>query len=183
MSQTADYHATRVQVTPETRDRLLSDAREWAEELGALRGSIEDGDGNVAGRYAELVFTEAFGGTIADHYEYDVSYNGLALDIKTKRRTVAAKPHYEASIADWNTEQDCDLYFFASVLCGDDVTAPFHHVDLLGYIAPAEYYRRAEFHAEGDRDPDNGFTFTTDCYNLEYRALQRQPDAPRGVTL
>ena len=176
------YYITTVTVTDETRNRLLNDAREWAADLGSLHGSIEDGDGNIAGRFGELVFTEIFGGTIADHYEYDVAYNGLSLDVKTKRRTVKAKPHYEASITDHNPDQDADLYYFTSVRCGD-VAEPYRYVDLLGYIEPCVYHDRATFHREGERDPDNGFTFSADCWNLRYEQLDRKEGLMREVEI
>lgn len=176
------YYITRVKVTPDTRERLLSEATDWAKDLGSLHGSIENGDGNVAGRYGELVFTEVFGGTIADHYEYDIAYNGLSVDVKTKRRTVTAKPHYEASITDHNPDQDADLYYFMSVRCGD-VTVPYRDVDLLGYIEPADYHTNATFHHEGERDPDNGFTFSADCWNLSYDSLRRDSDINKTVEI
>lgn len=176
------YHVTTVNVTPSKRDKLLKRASAWADELGSLRGSIEDGDGNTAGRFGELLFQELFGGTIADHYEYDVWYNGLSIDVKTKRRTVKARPHYEASIADHNPDQDCDLYYFVSIQAGD-VEEPYRSADLLGYISPSEYHANAEFHAEGDKDPANGFVFSADCYNLPYNELTRHATMPSEVQL
>jgi hypothetical protein len=176
------YYITQVNITPDTRESLLSKATDWAEDLGSLHGSIENGGGNVAGRYGELVFTEVFGGTIADHYEYDIAYNGLSIDVKTKRRSVTAKPHYEASITDHNPDQDADLYYFMSVRCGD-VATPYRDVDLLGYIEPEGYHTAATFHREGERDPDNGFTFSADCWNLPYDKLQRDTGLDETVEI
>lgn len=183
MSKVIDrYYVTTVTVSDETRKDLLTKANDWADELGNLPGSIEDGDANTAGRYGELIFQEVFGGRIADHYEYDVVYNGLEIDVKTKRRTVKAKPEYEASIADWNPDQDADLYYFMSVRTGA-VESPYRHVDLLGYIRPSEYHQKATFHEKGDEDPDNGFTFSADCYNLPYHELTRHDNIGEGETL
>ena len=177
MSQTQakQYHVTTVDVRQEKRYELLQEANEWSDEVGSLRGSIEDGDGNTAGKYGELLFTELFGGRVADQYDYDVVYNGLTIDVKTKRRTVKAKPNYEASIADWNPDQTCDLYYFMSVRVGD-VDEPYRYTDLLGYIPPSEYHNKATFYKKGDKDPSNGFTFSADCYNLPYNQLNRHGD-------
>lgn len=142
-------------------------ARREAEEMGSLNGSIEDGDGNYAGILGELLFVEHFGGTRDNTYNHDVRYDGRTIDVKTKRRSVEPKPYYECSIADFNTTQDCDLYYFVSVL--------YDHSEawLLGYKSPDEYYREAEFHQEGDYDPDNGFTFKADCWNLPINDLDQ----------
>lgn len=173
------YYPTVVRLSPDTRDELRSTAEQWADELGALRGSIESGDGNMAGRFGELLFREIHGGRIADDYDYDIVYNGLTVDVKTKRRTVAAKPYYEASIADFNPDQDCDLYYFVSVRTNTE----YRVADLMGYISPDEYHSKATFHEAGDKDPDNGFVFSADCHNLEYSALQRDTDLPRELEL
>lgn len=173
------YYPTVVRLSDSKRNQLVSQADQWADELGSLRGSIEDGDGNTAGRFGELLFTEVHGGEIIGDYDYDIVYNGLTVDVKTKRRTVPAKPSYEASIADFNPDQDCDLYYFVSVRTNTEYTV----ADLMGYIAPETYHSQATFHEQGDRDPDNGFTFSADCYNLEYSELKRDPDLPREIEL
>lgn len=177
---TTPYYLTTVKIEDDKRRALLHEAAKWSRSLGSLRGSIESGDGNVAGRFGELLFREVFGGRIADDYDYDLVYNGLTIDVKTKRRTVGAQPHYEASIANWNPDQDCDLYYFMSVRVGDD---PYQHVDLLGYISPDEYHDKATFHEAGDRDPANGFCFSADCHNLPYNQLQRTGDVNRFEVL
>jgi len=176
------YYVTTVEVGDDKRRDLLDRANNWADELGSLRGSIEDGDGNTAGRYGELLFVELFGGKIVGDYDYDIKYNGLTVDVKSKRRTVKARPDYEASIADFNPDQSCDLYYFMSVRTGA-VEDPYRYVDLLGYIRPEDYHDAATFHAEGERDPDNDFVFSADCYNLPYRRMARKQTLPQTITL
>lgn len=182
MTATQKGALTRVTVTDETRKRLLDEAAAWADELGSLRGSIEDGDGNTAGRYGELLFREVFGGSIADHYEYDLAYRGLHIDVKTKRRTVDCQPHYEASVSDWNTEQSCDAYYFVSVQTGGSVE-PYSRASLCGYLPPDEFYDRAGFFEEGEVNPSNGFERPCDCYELPYHQLNQIDTAPDEVTL
>ena len=181
MSESQSYYITEITVPDPLRKRLIAEAQEWASDVGALTGSRENGAGNTAGRYGELVFCELFDGTLADHYEYDIAYNGLHVDVKTKRRTVPAQPDYKASVPDFNTEQDADLYYFMSVRCGN-VPTPYRHVDLLGYIATDEFYDRAVFKEQGDTEP-NGFEYKTDCWNLKHHELNRQSDVPTNVTL
>lgn len=181
-SKAQGYDITTVVVHDPKRERLLEQSKEWAKDLGSLHGSIENGEGNVAGRFGEMVFTEVFGGNIADHYDYDIAYNGLSVDIKTKRRTVKAQPHYEASIADFNPDQDADIYYFMSVRCGD-VKEPYKFVDLLGYLPTKEYHEKATFHQVGEKDPSNGFTFSADCWNVEYRELKRIDELDSKIEL
>lgn len=155
-----------ITIDDEFRDHADEIASAEAEEMGSLKGSIEDGDGNYAGIFAEVLFTEYVGGTRENTYNYDVIYNDKKIDIKTKRRSVTPEPYYECSISDFNTEQDCDLYYFVSV------RYDYSKATLLGYKSPSEYYDIAEFHEEGDFDPDNGFTFKADCWNLPISQLE-----------
>jgi hypothetical protein len=175
------YYITTVSIPETVREAFRDYADEWADTVGSLRGSIEDGDGNFAGKFGELLFQHVFGGRIVDGYDYDLLYNGLTIDVKTKRRTVHAEPHYEASIADWNPDQSCDLYYFVSVVVTD--TDAYHTADLCGYLSPDAYHNRATFHEQGDRDPDNNFEFTADCWNLAYKHLNRKRSLPRRVVL
>jgi len=145
-------------------------AKKLAQEMGSLRGSIENGDGNYAGLVAELVMGEIIDSKRDATYNYDLFvelYNGVKIDVKTKRRTVPPKSHYEVSIADWNTSQDCDWYYFTSFNEENSV------LWFLGYMEPDRYYDAATFHKEGDKDPDNNFTFKADCYNVAFSELKQ----------
>jgi len=142
-------------------------ARQLAADMGALHGSIEDGDGNFAGLLAELAFCDVFDAERSATYERDVVRNGVSIDVKTKRRSVRPEPEYEASIADYNTEQDADGYYFTSYNTETNV------LSLLGYIGTDDYYNQSEFHKAGEIDEDNDFEFKADCYNLEYKHLKQ----------
>lgn len=157
-----------VEIDPDKKDEMLSVAREESEEIGSLNGSIEDGDGNVAGLFGELLFCEFIGGVRDNTYNYDIDFDGTKIDVKTKRRTVDPKTYYECSISDFNTSQDCDLYYFVSV------RESYDRATLLGCLTPDEYYDKAEFHEEGDVDPDNGFVFKDDCWNVPIYQLRSE---------
>jgi hypothetical protein len=43
---------------------------------------------------------------------------------------------------------------------------------ILGSISKKEYYAKATRYKKGQVDPSNGFTFRTDCYNLEISKLE-----------
>jgi len=180
-SQSQSWFATEVTLQEDTRERFHTLARWWAEEVGSLRGSIEDGDGNVAGRFGELVYREVFGGTIEDDYDYDILQNDVKIDVKTTRRTVPVQPHYNAVVANWNTEQDCDIYYFVSVL-GEDAEEPFSKAWLCGYSTPDNFYTEAVERSKGDRD-GYGFRFPAACYTLHYEEMRRRDDVDTEVTI
>ena len=174
MSDTDTPHLIREAPTPyvvdfSDRAELKQRALSLSIDMGNLNGSIEDGGGNMAGLLAELLFIDEFGGERDATYDYDVRTSGVEIDLKTKRRTVAPRPSYEVSIADWNTEQDCDVYYFVSI----DVESK--RAFYLGGLPPTDYYDIATFHEKGDFDPDNGFTFKADCYNLPIAKLKQPP--------
>lgn len=155
----------RVDITDDLFDRIHDQIAGKAAAIGNLKGSIEDGDGNYAGLFGEMLFLEEFGGERDATYNYDILYDDLKVDVKTKRRSVEPKPYYECSIADYNTEQDCDIYYFVSVLYD------YSEAWLLGYKDTDEYYELADFHEEGDIDEDNDFEFKADCWNLPISEL------------
>jgi hypothetical protein len=136
-----------------------------AGQMGNLQGSIENGGGNFAGLFGELLFVAVFGGERNNTYDHDIDYRDQCVDVKTKRRSVRPEPFYDCSITDYNTEQDCDWYYFVSV------QYDYSEASLLGYLPPDEYYERATFREEGDVDPDNGFVFKADCWNVDIANL------------
>lgn len=148
---------------------LSMEAKQEASKVGSLRGSIENGDGNHAGFLGEHAFIEVFGGERHNTYDYDILYDGWKVDVKTKRRTVDPKGYYEASIPDYNTEQDCDMYYFVSI------NTDTKSVWFCGFMPPSRFYEEATFHEEGDRNLDNGFRYKTDCWNLAYKEMLELP--------
>jgi len=172
MSQTTQsYFTTVVKVSESTRKRLLQQAQARADKLGAIPGSIENGDGNKAGIYGELVLCDVIGGEREDTLEYDIRLNGFTIDVKTKCRSVPVKPTYEAQIPTWNTDQNADLYYFVSVRT--DAKTPYKMVDFCGYIDTDKYYDLATYRQEGEPG-GSGFHYKTDCYTLEYQDLNRK---------
>ena len=86
----------------------LRRARARAEKLPLLNNSIRRGEGSLVAYIGEEVAKNVLNGQIKDTYDYDIVYQDTKVDVKTKERTVAPKPYYECSVADFNTKQDCD---------------------------------------------------------------------------
>ena len=150
-----------VQITKE----MLHEAYDKASELGILNNSILKGKGNFTGFLGEQVALKVLGGEWCNTYNYDILLNGKRIDVKTKQTTVKPLPHYECSVAAFNTKQDCDEYAFVRVL--KDYTVGW----FLGTMPKKEYFDRATFLRKGDTDPSNGFTVRADCYNLSIDSL------------
>ena len=142
-----------IQITEQMKQRAWRKAR----QMGQLNNSITKGDGNIAGFLGEEVANNVIKGNINNTYDYDIVKNGVKYDVKTKRCTSEPKPHYECSVAAYNTKQECDEYAFVSVL-NDHSTAWY-----LGKISKKDFYKEAKFYKEGDLDPDSppiaGFYF------------------------
>jgi len=139
-----------------------------AGELGELRNSITRGEGNLAAFIGERVAARVTGAHLYRTYEYDlVLGRDIKIDVKTKRTTVDyVKPHYEASIAEYNTRQQCDIYLFTRV------NLMTRSVWLLGWMSKEEYFRKARYLKAGTVDGSNGFVVKANCYNLPYSQLR-----------
>jgi len=98
-----------------SNDTLLN-IKDRAKTLPLLNNSIRKGEGVVVAYIGEEVVKRVLGGEIEDTYDYDVVYgNNIKVDVKTKERTVPPKEHYNCTVADFNTKQECNEYAFVSV--------------------------------------------------------------------
>ena len=136
-----------------------------AAKLPLLNNSIRRGEGSVVAYIGEEVVKSVLCGEIKDTYDYDIVYQNIKVDVKTKERTVPPRPHYECSVADFNTKQNCDEYAFVSVL--DTLKEAWY----LGKISKPDFYKKAVFHRKGEVDRANNFTFKADCYNIPISLL------------
>ena len=150
----------------------LSRAAKYAEDIRFVKSIRGDGgteSRKPVGAIGETVLIDYLNGKeveVIDNREgqdatkYDLLVNGKKVEVKTKDRTVAPKPYYECSVADFNTEQDCDEYAFVSVL--NNMKEAWY----LGKISKSDFYKAAVFHKKGEVDPANDFTFKADCFNI-----------------
>ena len=146
---------------------MIDTARQKATEMGSLRNSIRNGNGNLVGFIGEQVALHVMGGSEANTYDYDmITEDGRKVDVKTKQTTVKPKTFYECSVAKFNTTQKCDMYAFVRVKNTLDVAW------FLGVMDKDKYYEMATPLKKGDIDPSNNFTVRADCYNLKIEELQ-----------
>ena len=151
-------------------NNTLLNINDRAKTLPLLNNSIRKGEGVVVAYIGEEVVKRVLNGKIEDTYNYDVVYGeNIKVDVKTKERTVPPKEHYNCTVADFNTRQECDEYAFVSVL-NDHSTAWY-----LGKISKEDFYKEAKFYKEGELDPDSPpsteFYFKADCYNIPISKL------------
>ena len=146
-------------------------ARQKAEELPTLNNSITKGEGNYVGFIGEWVAKKFLGGVSSNTYDYDlVLGNGETVDVKTKKTSFEPQPHYECSVAAYNTKQKCDYYAFVRV---DEKN---NRAWYLGVYKKEDYYKDARKLKKGDLDPSNNFVCKADCFNLPISKLEFSPD-------
>lgn len=148
---------------------MLALAEKKAKEMGVLKNSIEEGEGNIAGFVGELIASQVLESEVSNTYDYDiVTYDNVTVDVKTKRCTSAPKPHYECSVSDYNPSQLCDYYCFVRVL--EDYSCGW----FLGVYKQDEYIRDSKKMYAGQIDPSNNFVVKSDCYNMPINKLRDQ---------
>ncbi len=146
-------------------DEMLIKAREKTVEMGKLYNSILRGKGNMSGFIGEQLALKVLGGAWENTYDYDLKVNDIRIDVKTKQTSVKPLPHYECSIAAFNTKQDCDGYAFVRVL--NDFSVGW----FLGVLTKQDYFDKATFLKKGEVDPSNNYTVKADCYNVRIDEL------------
>ena len=154
----------------------LKRIKERASKLPLLNNSIRGGvseetyrKGVLVAYIGEEVVKKVLDGDIKDTYDYDIIYNGIKVDVKTKERTVSPEPHFNCTVADFNTKQSCDEYAFVNVL--KNLSCAWY----LGKIDKKTFFEEATFYKKGELDPDSPpwkkFYFQADCHNLPVRKL------------
>lgn len=151
-----------VTVTP----KMLREALRKARELGELRNSITNGQGNVIGFLGEMIAHKVIGGRIENTKHYDiVTDDGVKWDVKSKKTSVPPMDHFECSVSDFNTKQECDRYLFVRVM--KDYTKGW----VIGELPKEEYYEKSTFVREGQYDPRNNWRAKCDCWNVLFSDL------------
>jgi len=151
-------------------DDMVTEAKDKAAELGKLNNSIRGGKGNIVGFLGELAIIKAFPEAKAiNTYDADLELMGYSMEVKTKDRTVAPRSSYEASVANFNTRQNADLYVFVSLLRKANTYVKAY---VVGYTKKPAYIEQARRIEKGDIDPSNGWAASADCWNMEYSKLK-----------
>lgn len=159
-----------VQITDEMHRLAWAKSR----DMGKLKKSITAGDGNMAGFLGECVAQFILGGDLTNTLDYDIILpDGRTVDVKTKRSTSEPLPHYDCSVAAYNTVQKCDLYAFVRI---EYIKNEWGRAWFLGVIPKDEYFQKSRKLYKGQRDGDNWFTVKADCYNLRIDELYSSID-------
>lgn len=142
----------------------ISKAEEKAKRVGKLNKSILEGKGNFNGFLGEQIISNYYGLPFADTRDFDLTWKGRRIEIKTKGVAFVPTEDYEVSIQTYY-KQSTDYYVFVRV-----------HYDrkrawILGYIKPEEYFKKAILMKKGYTDPTNGFQFKADTWNLRIHQL------------
>lgn len=146
-------------------DAMRIEARRKADEMGELNNSIESGDGNYRGFIGELAVNTLLNGQMVNTYDYDILMGGVKIEVKSKGCVSIPYPHYDASLADFNTKQKCDWYAFTRVLYDDTM------VWFCGMDKKMDYIPNSRFMKKGQIDPDNGYPVKADCWNRAYQDI------------
>ena len=158
-----------VKITQKMKKRAWAKAR----EMGVIKNSILNGEGNIAGFLGEEVANSLIKGEISNTYDYDIVHQtksqDIKYDVKTKRCTSAPKPYYECSIAAYNTKQACDRYIFVRV---EWVHGKWGRAWVLGWLDSDEYFDKATRLNKGEIDRSNGYVVKADCYNVRISDLR-----------
>jgi len=158
----------------EIKKSIVDRAEKKSKEMGRLRNSITKGSGNIAGFIGEEIVKEYISADESNTYDYDLVKGNFKIDVKTKRTNYPPLSYYEASIANYNPNQKCDIYAFVRVL------NDFSKAYLCGWVTKEQYFKKAKFLKKGQVDPSNNFTVKADCYNLPYSCMNPFKKNKRG---
>jgi len=154
---------------------MVEAAKRWGKRLGKLNNSITKGKGNLGGRLGEIAFASYIGAELADDYGFDILLDEK-IEIKTKRRTVPPKNHYEVSVASTSLHQKPDRYVFMSVEFERKRGFNYYglkNVWLCGDMKAEEYLDRARVWKKGEMDESNKFVTLVDMHNLRIDQLDQ----------
>ena len=163
-------------VTIPITQQMRAEALEHSKNIPLLNNSITQGKGTEAGSLGEVAtknfLNECYNSkaSIVGKYDYDIyaEKKGVKIEVKTKRCTSRPQSHYECSVANFNTRQDCDFYVFTRV--------DKKNVYLLGFLSKKEFLNRSVQMVKGQKDSNlvNGeaFKFHADCRNVKISQLR-----------
>lgn len=154
------------------RRRATAISKPLAAKYASNSTSIRGGAGHYYAKIGEIMVSEYYDWKHVDTYDNDVyaSRTNLRVEVKVKQRTVKPRAHYLASVAAYNTKQDCDNYLFCSVV-GD------RELYIIGWYPKPSFISDATFYRRGDPDPQSppgqDWRFRADCYNIPYARLNQ----------
>jgi len=168
----------------EIKKEWIDEAIKNSDEMGTLKGSITNGDGNQAAFIGEIAVSEYLGYKRTNiHlendeydkkkiYHYDMfDKKERKVEVKTKRCSSLPLPEYTTSICNDNIKQECDYYLFTRV------SKKHNKVWILGWLEKVDYFSGSTFCIEGEVDPDRGnWYFKRNCWNRYIGELNKISD-------
>lgn len=167
----------------EIKKEWINESEINSENMGALKGSITKGEGNLAAFIGEIAVSEYLGykrtnihidknDENENIFHYDMfDKQERKVEVKTKRCTSIPLPEYATSICNNNIFQQCDYYLFTRV----DIKR--NKVWLLGWLEKLDYFRNSVYCIENERDPDRtNFLFVRNCWNRYIKDLNKISD-------
>jgi hypothetical protein len=152
-------------------------AKELAADMGRLKRSITEGEGNLAGFMGEIATLKVYDARSIHTHDYDlILADGRTADVKSKRTSVKTPPleGYDCSVAATSIHQKCDLYIFTRVIINNKIEKiPTGTVWVLGHLEKQLYLDDARFLFKGQWDGDNGFRVKANCYNMYINKLNK----------
>jgi hypothetical protein len=146
-----------IEITSDMVERALAKGC----SMGELKNSITKGEGNGSGFLGEEMLKKYYAISSKNTFDYDMMFKDKKLEVKTKRTSVPPEPHYECSVAAYNTRQKCDFYVFARV--SYDLTQGW----IIGYLSKKEFYEIARYSEEGTYEEENDYVEQATCYKVQ----------------
>ncbi len=145
---------------------MLEIANQKAKELGELKNSMTQGEGNVTGFLGELIAQHVMGGELHNTRDYDLMLPGdIKADVKSHRSFVVPQPHFNFSLSGINTSQACDIYIFVRLL--KDLTSGW----CIGWMEKSVFFEEAMFIQQGQVDRRNNWRARCDCWSMTMQQL------------
>lgn len=145
--------------------KIVTHAKQMADDMGKISGSFTDGEGTIAGFIGELMVADTIGAEQTNTFEFDLTYHGLLLEVKTKRCSSAPKSDYSCDVACRNLRQKADFYIFTRVM------KDFSVCWLLGCIGKYDFFMNARCHEKGEQS-FGGFTYSASCLSVPVSLLR-----------
>ena len=136
--------------------------------LGRLKNSITKGKSNVWGMLGEIIVAVFTKSKIVNNPHYDIlTQDGKKIEVKTKKTKLKykPKPHFECSVCDHNSKQQCDFYVFVRV------STTCNKAWICGQISRKNFFEVARYFKKGDTDPRNHYKVHASCWNINISQL------------
>jgi len=147
-----------------TKD-MIKEAVLMSKDMGTLKGSLLQGQGNTWGFLGEIIAAKALHAEHKNTYDYDlVTPLGLKVDVKTQRVSSIPRSQFHCNVNEHSIKQKCDYYAFVRV--HSDLTTAWY----LGKIGKQQFMKKATYREKGSATTN--FIFKFNCYSITIDQLE-----------